>query len=443
MLKRDASIKADLGVSSEARFCAGAGGFFPPGRVPRPRSDAGKARALGSDGRKCFMRLSSLVFCASLLLTAFDWANPDKTLEAWKDSAARSAKSGTEVRCAYLITVADDFIVEAYQNGKLIPHRKRKLLLDRFGATGERINVAVRAGDWLVFHVVQNPMRWGGSKYFGVAGCFAPNEFGFVSGPASPEWSVCDNPKAAARFIHRRNAGTKTRAQTIAKPWGEGDHYLRQFAGEGFNGKALWGGAPSTWIKFVAAQVSPAKSDEKKAPTVAERLMLKRWPVQILSAVYGTGGKDADVTAKVKEHVEKLQETFSANPHDLGTDPNPYWNKNLRIVYMKDGVRREQNRNENETILPESFYGPQDAAELRAWLIETRWAGPGGELQRQADGTFTLIGREGASRWEATGANTLRLTWPEAVPRDFTFDSALAGFSEVKNGANVFRPVLQ
>src|SRR5712671_6843774 len=90
-------------------------------------------------------------------------------------------KGAPEVRCNYLITVADDFVVDVYHNGKPVPETKRELLVERFGATAEKVKVSVRSGDWLVFHVVQNRLRWGGSKYFAVAGCFAANEFGFVS----------------------------------------------------------------------------------------------------------------------------------------------------------------------------------------------------------------------------------------------------------------------
>src|SRR3954469_20834310 len=61
-----------------------------------------------------------------------------------------------------LFTVADDFIVDVYHNGVKVPDSKRTLLVERFGATAERIDIEVRRGDWLVFNVVNNRMRWGG-----------------------------------------------------------------------------------------------------------------------------------------------------------------------------------------------------------------------------------------------------------------------------------------
>lgn len=80
--------------------------------------------------------------------------------------------------------------------------------------------------------------------------------------------------------------------------------------------------------------------------------------IKIISAIYGSGGKNADVTARVTELVEVKHQTFSANPGNLGADPNPGWNKGLTIVYTVNGVRCEQHRNENETILIESFNPP-------------------------------------------------------------------------------------
>src|SRR4051812_2982701 len=92
---------------------------------------------------------------------------------------AVAAEREDAVKANYLITVADDFVVEIYKNGQRVPDAQRTLILERFGATAERVSVAVRAGDWLVFHVVHDRLRWNGSKYFAVAGCFGENEFGF------------------------------------------------------------------------------------------------------------------------------------------------------------------------------------------------------------------------------------------------------------------------
>src|SRR3954454_12939595 len=69
-----------------------------------------------------------------------------------------------------LIAVIDDFIVDIYHNGVKVPDDRRELLVEVFGATVERITLDVRRGDWLVFNVVNNRLRWGGSSYFAVSG---------------------------------------------------------------------------------------------------------------------------------------------------------------------------------------------------------------------------------------------------------------------------------
>jgi hypothetical protein len=391
-------------------------------------------------------------------------------------NATREAKVKSHaMQARHLITVANDYIVEVYKNGKRIPDAKRELLEERFGATAERITVDVRKGDWLVFQVVHNRIRWGGSKYFAVAGRVDDTQIGFVSDPASPQWGVCDDPVKSVEFIRNRDAGMEVRAGAIANPWGEGDMYMKKFAGEGYAGKPLWGGAASTWIKFVVGEpvavatnvptdpvLSKGWSDGLEVdappqpgtpvvmfPVIDPRVppalpapktyKPKQWPVQVLSAIYGTGGKDADVTAKVRDLVETEQRMFSVSPPDLGADPNPYWNKSLHMVYMKDGVRREQWRNENEHVLPESFFGPQDAMELGKWLVGTRWFGEKPELQFHADNTFTSPGVSGTNRWEATASNKLRLIWAENDRKaEFTFDYTWSSFSENENATHVY-----
>jgi hypothetical protein len=323
----------------------------------------------------------------------------------------------------HLITVTDDFVVEAYKNGVRIQESQRTLLNEIFGATVERMAVDVRPGDWLVFHVVNNHVRWGGSKYFAVAGMLGTNDFGFVSDPASEAWSVCDDPDHVRDFIRRRDEGTEIRASPIAKPWEEGDEHMRQNAGPGFSGKSLWGGGASTWIKFVAPKNHP-----KPAPKAM--LSLTRKPVQILYAMYGSGDKNADVTLRVKEFVETKKEWFAVTPGSLGIDPIPYWNKSLWIAYVKDGVRREVRRYENEHVLAESFYGPQDAPELTKWLPESCWRSEQGELQFHADHTAIGYGFDGLPKWEALAGNKMRITWSDERKAEYFFDYTWSSFRE-------------
>lgn len=60
----------------------------------------------------------------------------------------------------------------------------------------------------------------------------------------------------------------------------------------------------------------------------------------IISALYGSGTKFADVTHRVDELLRKPGAEFFARPQWLHADPTPGWNKRLVIVYKFNGQRR-------------------------------------------------------------------------------------------------------
>lgn len=165
--------------------------------------------------------------------------------------AAKAAAPADTARARYLITVADDFVVDIYHNGKAVPETKRTLLEERFGATVERIDIEVKRGDWLVFNVANNRMRWGGAYYFAVAGCFAPNEFGFVSSLEDGRWSVCDTPGDVDKFITQKTYFENHPAQKIAQPWSDGTPLMQQYAGGNWNGSPVWGSSRNTYVKVL------------------------------------------------------------------------------------------------------------------------------------------------------------------------------------------------
>ena len=381
-----------------------------------------------------------------------------------------------------ITVVAKDFVIEVYHNGVRVPDEKRKLLLDRFGATAERIDGTLKPGDWIVFHVANNRLRHKGTKYFAMAAPDGDQPFGFVSDPNSPQWSSCDDPARSRAFIEDAQVGAESRAVPIARPWEEGLKFMKQYAGDEFPGKPVWGTAPSTWLKFVVPgepaepaqesrpvrppaeaippgsviagfeaevdaileslpKIEPPMVEKVEEPEIDSQLAIenpRRWPIQVLSAIYGTGGKNADVTEAVTRFVQERR-FFAASPGYLGADPNPYWNKGLHIVYMKDGVRREQHRNENEHVLPESFYGPQDAAELERWLPGTRWSGPRGEIQFHPGGLATGPQLKANAQWEALSSNKLRLTWAKDDSSEFGCDYVWSTFKEARDGRNTYR----
>ena len=120
--------------------------------------------------------------------------------------------------------------------------------MDVFGATVERIRVDVRPGDWLVFNVVNNRMRWGGSSYFAVKG---QGTHGFATELDSGRWSCCDDLEQVGQFIAERDRFADHRALPVTKPWSDGNAMMARHA-DGWNGQAIWGGSRNTWIKYIA-----------------------------------------------------------------------------------------------------------------------------------------------------------------------------------------------
>jgi hypothetical protein len=186
------------------------------------------------------------------LLLSVTAAAACSSLRAAQLAAARPAPARpADLRAKYVITVADDFIADVYRNGRPVPDAKRQLLEERFGATVERLDTEVRKGDWLVFNVVNNRMRWGGAYYFAVAGCVADNELGFVSRVDDGNWSACDTPADVDRFITRKTYFQQRAVQKINQPWSDGDALIRQFAGNSWNGAPVWGATRNTWVKVI------------------------------------------------------------------------------------------------------------------------------------------------------------------------------------------------
>ena len=159
---------------------------------------------------------------------------------------ARSA----EVMASTLVTATDDFIVDVYHNGVKLPDDRRVLVMDVFGATVERIRVDVRPGDWLVFNVVSNRIRWEGASYFAVSGRGRSGP-AFTTELESGRWSCCDDLNQVGEFIADRERFADHRALTPSRPWSDGDSLMEKYA-DGWKGQAVWGGSRNTWIKFVA-----------------------------------------------------------------------------------------------------------------------------------------------------------------------------------------------
>lgn len=77
-------------------------------------------------------------------------------------------------------------------------------------------------------------------------------------------------------------------------------------------------------------------------------------PIEIISAVYGSGDRFADVTERTKVLLAR-GEAFYASPQWLREDPTPGWNKAFVIVYTYKGDRRIFTVGENGEVTAEKL----------------------------------------------------------------------------------------
>jgi hypothetical protein len=148
--------------------------------------------------------------------------------------------------------VCDDFACDIYHNGKLIPVEKRQLQGEIFGAQGELITVDLKPGDWIVFNVANNRLRWGGAYYFAAAGLSSAGTLAFTSELRSGNWSACDDLKEISRFVSERDYLKDHAAQAITNSWDKNDDHIRK-GNPDWNGQAIWGdpNSRSTWLKYI------------------------------------------------------------------------------------------------------------------------------------------------------------------------------------------------
>jgi hypothetical protein len=198
--------------------------------------------------------LSLIFLTAGLLALGLQQTRGQNPFGVTSDSNAPADDNGDFV-ATRVITVTDDFVTDVYLDGQKVPAESRHVLAEIFGALVEEDSLSVKKGDWLVFHVVNDSLRWNGSCYFGVAGLKDKNDFGFVSDFNSDCWSACDDVTQVSDFISHKDYLGDQKAEEIPAEhvWGDGTPRMKQYAGDSWNGTPLWGpySSHSVWIKVV------------------------------------------------------------------------------------------------------------------------------------------------------------------------------------------------
>jgi hypothetical protein len=125
---------------------------------------------------------------------------------------------------------------------------------------------------------------------------------------------------------------------------------------------------------------------------------------EVLSAIYGTGGKDADVTERVRELLIKERRAFRVSPGDLGADPNPGWNKGLTVKYTLNGTEGSKSWGENSEVKPEDFI-PEGGA-----IVDAAGKTPLVGVWKWFNGVSVVVWKDGSAF--ATNGNVGK--WEEA-----------------------------
>ncbi|MGB0583145.1 MAG: hypothetical protein ACPGVU_25965 [Limisphaerales bacterium] len=188
-----------------------------------------------------------------------------------------------------------------------------------------------------------------------VAGNLDKDKFGFVSDPASENWTVCDDPNQVASFISHPGPGIGTRPSTVSRKWHEGDELMRRHAGNGFMGQAIWGKSTSTWFKYTAPPVPQGLRLTLTSVSDLERARsAKIASIRILSATYGYGSKRVDVSDRVRLLVVQYRKPVAVSSRYLGAELVRKRGKrtDLEIVHSKQGKTQERTWKEGETVDP-------------------------------------------------------------------------------------------
>jgi hypothetical protein len=172
-----------------------------------------------------------------------------RTPQSAVGASATPLRRGNKI-ADFICTVTDDFVIDIYVNGELVPADKRKLTGERFGAQMEQIDVPIHKGDWVVFAVANNRLRWGGSYYFGAAGMTQEKRLVFQSKLGDPRWTYTDDPGAVTQLIRQRNTRGRP-VESVKVVWGDGHGLMKERTNNLWTGDPVWGAARLSWIKFI------------------------------------------------------------------------------------------------------------------------------------------------------------------------------------------------
>ena len=145
-------------------------------------------------------------------------------------------------------------------------------------------------------------------------------------------------------------------------------------------------------LLLISGCASPSRSVRAEARPLREAVPsdASASKLLVISAVYGSGDKFADVTYRVNDLLRDPETVFWARPQWLGADPTPGWNKALVIVYECDGRRRTFSTGEGGEVsvarlIGESKMKVKEAKSAKPQKASVRKAKPASVEMRPSD----------------------------------------------------------
>ena len=162
-----------------------------------------------------------------------------------------------ELVASNVVVAADDFVINVYHNGQIVPDTHFKLENEIYGATVMRIRMDIHPGDWIVFEVANDRFRWDGNCAFAAAGLKDNGQTAFASDTDSGHWSACDSTDKASHFISDAAYGADSGVVVPRRPWTRAADEVRKLCPD-WQGKIIWcdSDARHIWIKFALSAVA-------------------------------------------------------------------------------------------------------------------------------------------------------------------------------------------
>ncbi|MEO0415830.1 MAG: hypothetical protein AAF226_12865 [Verrucomicrobiota bacterium] len=151
---------------------------------------------------------------------------------------------------AKLKVVNRGYLAAIYKNGEPVDASLVTKTKQGAATSVYEISTPLGQGDWVVFHLVHNPVD-GDEKYFGAVGLSDAGDHLVSSHSKSEDWCSCSYPSLADKFISERKFGIHSRALALEA---SSEVMGQELIPSAVIGEPIWGTASSTWLKYIVPE---------------------------------------------------------------------------------------------------------------------------------------------------------------------------------------------